>query len=77
VDMKIAAVIDYFDEEQTQPASYVVELRPGLYEAHCHDEFGCWSNYERVLGVFMSCKAAIRAIWHHLRQDNYLSFLSA
>jgi len=63
--MNIAAVISYFDDEQTQPADYAVELRPGLFEARCHDEFGCWSSYERALGIFTNSKAACRAIWHH------------
>jgi hypothetical protein len=61
--MKPVCTVQYFDEEETQPADYVTQLRPGLFEAHCHDENA--EGYERVIGVFVSVQAAVRAIWHH------------
>jgi hypothetical protein len=67
-DEKIAAVICYLDETETAPADYVVELRPGLYEARVYDEFGCWSGYERVLGIFVNFRAACTAIHHSERE---------
>jgi hypothetical protein len=70
----IAAVITYIDDEQTMPADYVVQLYPGLFEARCLDEHA--AGYERVLGVFVSVRAASRAIWKE-REPHYPSFCNA
>jgi hypothetical protein len=62
---EIVDVVHWFDDERTEPADYVVQLYPGLFEARCYDQFGCWSNYERAIGVFTNVQAACRAIGSH------------
>ena len=61
--MNIVSVTSYFDEERTQPANYVVQLRDGLFEARVFDESE--SSSERVIGIFVNQKAALRALYHH------------
>jgi hypothetical protein len=64
--MKIARVINWFDEEQTCPADHVV-INGNEFEAFTMNDEGHVS-----LGLFVSCEQACRAIQRHTSQIDQL-----
>jgi hypothetical protein len=59
-DPGIVYVVAWFDEEQTEPASYVEKLENGGYEAKVFDVH---SETELSLGVHATCNEAARLIY--------------
>jgi hypothetical protein len=59
-DPGIVLVVDWFDDEHTEPASYVIKLEDGGYEARVFDMH---AETELSLGVHATCDTARRLIW--------------
>jgi hypothetical protein len=67
-DPGIVLVVAWFDEEQTEPASYVIKLVDGGYEAKVFD---LHAETELSLGVHATCDTARRVIWEWNELDRY------
>jgi hypothetical protein len=59
-DPGIVRVVEWFDEDRTQPASYVVKLADGKYEAIAFDRH---LEDELSLGRHPTCDAAVEIIY--------------
>jgi hypothetical protein len=64
----IVYVVAWFDDEQTEPASYVIKLADGGYEAKVFDMH---AETELSLGVHATCDEARRLIWEWNDLDRY------
>jgi hypothetical protein len=73
--VRALCVINWWDDEQTEPASYVVREDDGSFRAFTIDELA--PDLPQIdLGLFLTCNAAVQAIWN-LRARNLVARLAA
>jgi len=70
-DPGIVFVVAWFDEEQTEPASYVIKLANGSYEAKVFD---LHAEAELSLGIYATCDVARHLIckWNELDRHRWI-----